>query len=486
MSPTSCSIRKCDRKKLVRAFLCCSAFLVVLLALNGQIFTRIHKSTHFKITFNHQKTDRSVKKEEVKVDDIQYDADKPEARRYSEFGYILASHYSDQMTGASLNLLSLQCWASTVSQKLRVVEPFLLPGGSKFGVTLAAKKQQDTPESATVNSVKLRDMLDIDSWEEETNKMGYTPLISWNQFLKLAPPNLIAVRRRCVDDKSWKCRYSEMKFNSSVVEFSKSHRFRVVQFVYVQQRTYSSMEFRNLIYGKHNVSSTIVLFNNWGGIYSSPEPRSFRIGIPEAKGCHRHSFVSFPFRLSQQIQQDSEQYLERYLPGAKEQGYVSVMFRSERFALRHGFPHITSMEQKTSLLANCVKGISTHVNNLKRQFGMEAVFLAMDCRKQGSKIFRRQTGPGYTMNKDLFDKVAFTLFQSLFGNNSSLKKWDESFDAISTFKSAGYLAQLQKYLAARGTCLLTAGGGGFQQSTIKLYNESHWQSLHCAMEIPQC
>lgn len=492
----SMKTKRCDRRSLVKAFLCCSVFLVILLAFNGEIFS---ETTCFQFCFNHQRTAHQKTAHQKKVKEgghinggrgHPYD-DHAGLRSNGEFGYILVSRFSDQMTGASLNLLSLQCWASTIGHKLRVVEPFLLPGGSKFGISLTANKRQDTPDTAddnAKNSVRLRDMLDIESWERETSRKCFSPLISWKLFLKLAPPNIIAVRRECVNDTNLKCKYSERRFNSSVLEFSKLHRFKIVRYVYLKQQTYTSIDFRNLIYGDHNVSNTVVLFSTWGGIYNAPEPKSFRMGIPEVKSCHRHSFVSFPFRHSQQIRQDSERYLEKYLPGSEKRGYISVMFRSERFALSHGFQSITSTERKRFLLVNCVKGISTHVNNLKRQFGIERVFLAMDCRKQGSKVFRRQTGPGL-MNKDLFDKVASTLFQSLFGNYSSLKEWDKSFDEISTFKSAGYLAQLQKYLAAHATCLLTAGGGGFQQSAVKLYNESHWQSpshKSCAMEIPQC
>ena len=394
------------------------------------------------------------------------------------------------MTGASLNLLSLQCWASTVSHNLRVVEPFLLPGGSKFGTLLTDEKQKDTsnPKSKQ-NVVRLRDIQDIVMWERETNKRGFSPLISWNQFVEHAPPNLIAVRRRCLGDININCASAETKFNSSLRSFSKALGFKIIRYVHLKQEAYSSVNFRRSIYGNYSAGDTVVLFSNWGGIYSSPEPKSYRIGIPEAKRCLRHSFMTFPLHVSQQIQRDSERYLEQYLPGTQSKGYIGVMFRSERFALNHGFQSMTSANKKLSLLTGCVEAISSYVNNFKKQFGIEAVFLAMDCRKQGSKVFRRQAGPDYIMNRHLFDKVSSLLFQSLFGNSSSLKKWDDSFDDIATFKSAGYLAQLQKYLAAQASCLLTAGGGGFQQSAVHLYNESHWQlpsRKYCVVEVPQC
>ena len=43
----------------------------------------------------------------------------------SSSGYILVTHYLDQLTGSAINLLSLQCWVSTLKANVRVVEPFI-------------------------------------------------------------------------------------------------------------------------------------------------------------------------------------------------------------------------------------------------------------------------------------------------------------------------------------------------------------------------
>ena len=44
----------------------------------------------------------------------------------SQFGYIVAIDFSDQMTGAAINVRSLQCWAGGISDRLMVVEPFVI------------------------------------------------------------------------------------------------------------------------------------------------------------------------------------------------------------------------------------------------------------------------------------------------------------------------------------------------------------------------
>ena len=44
--------------------------------------------------------------------------------KYGEgrIGYVLASHYSEVYRGSAINLQSLQCWASSLPVKIRVVE----------------------------------------------------------------------------------------------------------------------------------------------------------------------------------------------------------------------------------------------------------------------------------------------------------------------------------------------------------------------------
>ena len=56
--------------------------------------------------------------------------------RPREFGYVVATHFSDQMTDSEANLVSFQCWASTLGRDVRVVEPFVRH--SRLGVNLFA------------------------------------------------------------------------------------------------------------------------------------------------------------------------------------------------------------------------------------------------------------------------------------------------------------------------------------------------------------
>lgn len=484
--------KSCEKKRILRTFLFCLCLLMIILVGTRRSFHKL------KATFNKSKNLISSNVISLKLQKIA-DGSKdlpvtvktpaltttlatPEWNTAT--GFVMVSHYSDQMTGASLNLLALQCWASKLHGHVRVVEPFLVKG-SKFGFDLpwmsSAIQQQNI--SDYVPRVRLRDMLDIEGWENQTTKYGLAPIISWTDFLKEAPRNLILVNSECSRQSDYDgCKNSFLK---PAFRFADQHNLTVVREVCIKRILYSARQFEDLVYGSHYPSHSVVLFNYWGGIHSR-RSKAYRIGISDMEDCDRLRYSSFLFQSSKTVQKDSQRYIERYMPLAKNNGYISVMFRSERFGLSHGFQDINNSEQKLLTLTDCVRSITEYVDKLKALYNIQSVFLAMDCRRQGSMAFRRLTGPAY-MSKDLVDRVTLTLYQNLHGNSSSLNDWDESFDRIASFKTAGYLAQLQKSLAANGTCLLTAGGGNFQLSAVRLYNETHKSSnAHCAFQVPGC
>ncbi len=77
------------------------------------------------------------------------------------------------MTGSPLNLVSLQCWASTLRPDVRVVEPFVRH--SRLGVNLYTASNASAPETEN-SSVRLRDILDLDEWERQTTvKRNFGP-----------------------------------------------------------------------------------------------------------------------------------------------------------------------------------------------------------------------------------------------------------------------------------------------------------------------
>ena len=88
-------------------------------------------------------------------------------------GFVMALDYSDQMTGSSANVMNLQCFIGHHVKGVKVIEPFIHPKGSLFGVSLSPSytmSQGYKLKLEEINSVKLSDVLDI-------NEYGSTMLV---------------------------------------------------------------------------------------------------------------------------------------------------------------------------------------------------------------------------------------------------------------------------------------------------------------------
>ena len=110
----------------------------------------------------------------------------------SKFGYVMATHYSDQMTGSMANLASLQCWASTLGPDIRLVEPFLRH--SALGVNLYATYNRTIRREVPPyddNSVALSDILDMLEWEKfaQEKENRWSPQIGWDSSSKMLHAN---------------------------------------------------------------------------------------------------------------------------------------------------------------------------------------------------------------------------------------------------------------------------------------------------------
>lgn len=63
----------------------------------------------------------------------------------------------------------------------------------------------------------------------------------------------------------------------------------------------------------------------------------------------------------------------------------------------------------------------------------------------------------------------------VYGGTLTLEMWEQTFTTIGRgkTKSPAYIALMQKVLAAKGTVLITAGGGTFHKSTQELHQHFH-------------
>ena len=152
-------------------------------------------------------------------------------RHYDGIGYIMATDYSEQVPAAIAGLVSLQCWAATVSPQIRVVEPYLLEG-SKLGINL--RDQEDL--------VSLGAVLDANSRDELVREKGYVSLVDFDSFIGFAPEDLILVSTCSVSGYPSICSLQNSTFYEAAMAFAQENGFHVVRHVHLLNQAYTAKE----------------------------------------------------------------------------------------------------------------------------------------------------------------------------------------------------------------------------------------------------
>lgn len=392
-------------------------------------------------------------------------------------GYVLAASYFDQSTGSAANFMSMQCWASTLGPDVQVLEPFLVH--STFGVNLHGVNTESN-NNIKQKMGRLRDIFNLKKWNAFISSRKYAPLVSWNGLIKKAGPNLILVNRRCIDreEPARLCNdcidlIESLNFSQSAVLFAKQYDFEIVRDVCVPAGLSTAQQFKEKVYGPYNPNEVVVLFESWGGIQS--EEYSIRIALSDLQQCGRLNHYEY-IPVSNKIIQDGRRYQEKY---TLMEGYITVMVRLQYISIAAGLESYP-VDDVIPFLENCYSSISKTVNKIRAKKGLKSVLLTLDCRKQGSYYFKESNHFSATLAGS-----ADILYRKLYGNSSSLQQWDQSFDLITSFQNAGYIAMLQKHLAAASTCLVTVGTGSFQLMAENMYYLYHPRGSSCVLHISE-
>jgi len=385
-------------------------------------------------------------------------------------GYVMALGYSDQMTGSLPNLLSMQCWAKSLGPNVRVVEPFIRT--SMLGLDFLHLIDTNNMNNKTIklDSVKLSDVYNRLQWDKFASK--YAPLVDWDDFVQNAPRKMIIIDREKTNYSMEEKYGSKEWLNQSIHVLTHKYGFEIVHTAYFHTERTTQRKFRELVYKNYAPQIVTVVFNYWGGI--NPDDLVYRVGIVDLKQCQRDR-QAYSFPLSSQLDYDAYQYTRRYLHHNDGKGYISVMVRIEFFAIKYNKFKGMSKEEILPLLQTFIGKIMEKFKKFKVAYGVNNVFLTTDCWKEGSSYFSTDDIPS-TQEVEamkLMSNSVHKLYTMMYGNSSSLEDWNETFYNVTTFRNSGYIAMLQKNLAARGTCLITAGGGSFQSTARTLYHHYH-------------
>ena len=376
----------------------------------------------------------------------------PHTTSRGEVGYILALTFGDQGTGSFINLLSFVCFASKLGS-VRIVEPFMV--GSALGQNVSVNWTEET---------KFSDVFDLKSFNHFAMSRNYCPLVPYNIFLKDAPHNLLIAQYKCSGIKSCRaCGHKDVIERGRI--FSKMNGFEFVGHVcldYGPKGRMSIAELENQLYTNYRKSEVVVMFIRFGGVYNGRfnQKKGYRLFLSQPACYRSEHFPKSIIRPSQLVSASANAYIRKYLDG---KSYISVMIRIEMI-LRSRLKD----REAPQLTEECLKCLYKKLTNLQVEVGIKNIFLALDVGKYGSDIFRNE----HIMTPILpyFDAfVSQTIKKGM-----TLSDWDERFTNITDNQPPGFVAVIQKYIAARGDVLVLLGAeSGFQTSTHELYDSLH-------------
>ena len=417
--------------------------LGIMCLLTGIVIGYLLLSARFKrLTYHHYKpvsSRRNFNHQQSTPSHANQTTDKPHNK--SGYGYIMATHYSDQLRAGMINVFSIQCWVASLKDNLRVVLPFLRDG-SHHGIDLSLLANTSSTKK---DGPTLFDLTDEDSWIRHVKRRKFTPFVTWDYFLKDAPRKLILVDYYCTKIRE--------AFRDAATKFAEQHGFEIIRNVCnPATKVLSPGEFRTLVYDGNIPHEVVVIFYLYGGIDAAR--------VSGLQHCSRSRNVQM-VPVSMRIRNNTKQYIQKYLSVKK--GYVAVMARFEQLFIKF---HLGPLVKKR--LEKGGKCIDSIINRIKS----DNIFLAMDSCKYGTDTYRN--GKLKASNQ-----LAKQLFGKLFGSRSvTYEQWESSFEDISDFKDPGYIATLQLNIAANADMLLLAGGGSFQEYAVQMMDSRRSRAKH--------
>ena len=370
----------------------------------------------------------------------------------SKYGFFMAFSFSDQLTGSVYNLNSLMCLATKLGG-IRVVEPFIVH--AEFGLNASMDWTKE---------IRFRDVYDLDQWTQHIQKMHYPQFVPFDIFLKEAPRKVLLVETGFLPCGN------RMLWNRCQV-FCDINGFQLVSKVcldYKNGNAYTLKSLRQQIYSQYKPEEVVVIFDKYGGINwaqrKGPEP--YRI-YAKLGACGRSGPYVLP---SKSVYFDARTYIKKYLNGSS--SYITVMLRMEHILIRNGASG-KGHENKVAIVSKtCLANVLKRLREVQNKTGISTIYLACDVGVFGSGELRNAP----LIEKPLLQEVR--KFISILYSNTTLEEWENTISSVGLGRSRnpGYIAMLQKLIAAKGDVLILAGstsGSAFQHATKILHNQIH-------------
>lgn len=411
-------------------------------------------------------------------------------------GYILTLQYSGQQAGGITALISQQCWLGSFGLPMLLVEPFV----SHSILSAYPESPDSTP--------KFSDYYDIEHYSTASTAMGYGQLVTWEEFSRQAPHEVILVVAKFNTWSNvqtlWEANmgstdecfhYGKTELwdlqNISLLESRKyiklqalnSYNFCVVKvvfcpYVFASGYIFNSTEMEQVVFGRWSPREVTLVFTMWRGPWFVPNPTSSH---PEVcREINTDTNLTDKLLSSPQLIQTAQMYERLFL---KQKSSVAVMLRIEHVidALRP-LVHQGNASVKVEF-DNCLQDTLAKVDHLKNEGG---VLVTADIGKYGSSAWNMKLYKEVLAmigKEDVFEAVKETVSE-LYDNRLTFDEWENTFANVTNgTEDRGYIAALQRTLASRADCLVLVGGGSFLKQALREYLHNHPTSSTWCVEV---
>ena len=370
--------------------------------------------------------------------------------------------YSDQLTAGGANLFCLQCLASAMDHRLEVVEPFIVH--STFGVPLEISNP--AVESSLINNVvRLRDVYDLEKWVSYSKQKHFAPLASWERFLDVAPRSVVLVQH------AWgECSLTQLEEKCSpLFQLIKFNVIRKVCLYFKSTGVLNLGQYERKIYGTLDPANVTVIFNKWMGI--GPFIEKFTVSIRGSPCARAYEQFYEHVTPNNRLESDAARYVSRYLSKAQDNLYIAIMVRTEMIMNR-----APKKDNLLRLISQCVDNVVQKWMYMKNYSGLNTTFVALDYGRYGSEGLHVVSLMNQTQLKGKLQQMLQSLEQG------GLQEWEQRFREVTSSQNPGYVATLQKTIASKARCLITAGGGTFQGHAFVLHQKIYGNSCHIRLK----
>lgn len=388
------------------------------------------------------------------------------SKHQTSYGYVLSYQIFEQQTSAAQNLWGLQHWANSV--RMKVVEPFFSSHTMSFVPVV----------TGVTNPLRFSDLYDKEYWNKQSTLRNCAELVQWEEFLTNAPKQVILAfvyndhgrssnSVNSPDDQTMTnfsgqqtCKNTGITFPEIALNYFKKLGFSFVRKVCINM--HNPMEISELsqhVLGSYNSYDVTVIFPGWSGI------RHNKLNV-KGVSFNSDNTINIGLLPSKRIVEDSEKYLKKLRPNGGK--YFGTMVRTENIYTRFVKGKKVGSTIFFDYMLECAANLSSSVFAKHSDWGRT---LAIDLGRLGSVKFLKNN---FMQNNKNEEKLYNGFFDAIFGNNWTINDYEGSFKKYLSIDDPGYIAQIQRTVAAKSDCLVMVGGESmFQEAAMTFHKTFH-------------